>query len=51
MENYRQGLMRINSPERWERFLRAGFPVLLRDESRSPAETLALVETIFGLGR
>ena len=49
MENVRQGLMRINSQERYDRFLRAGFPVLLRDESRSVEETLALVEQTFGL--
>lgn len=49
MENYRQGLMRINSQERYDRFLRAGFPVLLRDENRSIEETLALVEQTFGL--
>ena len=49
MENYRQGLARINSRERYDRFLRAGFPVLLRDEGRSVGETLGLVEDIFGL--
>ena len=49
MENYRRGLMRINSRERYERFLRAGFPVLLRDENRTAEETAALAERIFGL--
>ncbi len=49
MENYRQGLMRINSKERYERFLHSGFPVLIRDENRSIEETLKLVEEIFGL--
>ena len=49
MENYRQGLMRINSRARYERFLGAGFPVLLRDERRSPEQTLALAEQLFGL--
>lgn len=49
MDNYRRGLMRINSRARYDRFLGAGFPVLLRDESRTPAETLALAEGIFGL--
>ena len=49
MENYRQGLLRINSRERYDRFLRAGFPVLLRDENRTVEETLALAEKIFGL--
>ena len=50
MENYRQGLMRINSQERYDRFLKAGFPVILREESRSIGQTLRLVEKAFGLG-
>ena len=49
MENYRQGLARINSRERYERFLHSGFPVILRDEGRSVSETLALAERTFGL--
>ncbi len=49
MANYRRGLERINSRERYERFLHAGFPVLLRDEARSIEQTLSLVEKIFGL--
>ena len=49
MENYRQGLTRINSRARYDRFLHSGFPVLLRDEDRSPEQTLALAEEIFGL--
>ncbi len=49
MENYRQGLMRINSKKRYERFLHSGFPVLIRDENRSIEETLKLVEEAFGL--
>ena len=49
MENYRQGLMRINSQERYGRFLHSGFPVLLRDENRSVEETLELAERSFGL--
>ncbi len=49
MENYRQGLCRINSKERYDRFLHAGFPVILRDENRSVEETLALAEQTFGL--
>ena len=50
MENYRRGLTRINSRARYDAFLHAGFPVLLRDEARSPAETLALAERLLGLG-
>ena len=49
MENYRQGLMRINSRERYDRFLHSGFTVLLRDDGRSAGETLALAEKAFGL--
>ena len=49
MENYRQGLMRINSQKRYDRFLQAGFPVIFRDEDRSVEETLALAEQVFGL--
>lgn len=49
MENYRRGLERINSRERYDRFLHSGFPMILRDESRTVEETLALVEQAFGL--
>lgn len=49
LENFRQGLMRTNSQERYERFLHAGFPVILRDETRTVAQTLALAEEIFRL--
>ena len=49
MENYRRGLMRINSRARYDAFLNAGFPVILRDEGRSPTQTLALAEQVFGL--
>ena len=51
MENYRRGLMRINSRERYDRFLHSGFRVILRDERRSEEQTLALVERAFGLDR
>ena len=49
MENYRQGLMLINSQEVYDRFLHSGFPVILRDDGRSIEQTLALVEKVFGL--
>ena len=49
LENFRQGLMRTNSQERYDRFLHAGFPVILRDENRTVEQTLALAEEIFGL--
>ena len=49
MENYRQGLARINSQERYDRFLNSGFPVIIRDDGRSVSQTLSLVEQVFGL--
>ena len=49
MINYRKGLERINSPEKYDYFLHSGFQVILRDEIRSVQETLALVEKAFGL--
>ena len=49
MENYRQGLMRINSQERYDRFLHSGFPVIQRYENRNTEETLELVEKSFKL--
>ena len=51
MENYRRGLMRINSRERYDRFLHSGFRVIVRDDSRSVEQTLKLVEEAFGLAR
>ena len=50
LENFRECLKRINSPERYDRFLHSGFPVIIRDENRSIGQTLALVEKAFGLG-
>ena len=49
MENYRKGLELINSQERYDRYLHSGFPVILRDDSRSIEETLELVENAFEL--
>lgn len=49
MENFRQCLMRVNSPAVCDAFLQAGFPVLIRDENRSVEETMALVERALGL--
>lgn len=49
LENYRRGLMRINSRERYDRFLHSGFNVILRDEERSAEQTLALAEKALGL--
>lgn len=49
LENFRQCLKRINSPAEYNRFLHSGFRIILRDESRSIDDTLALVEQAFGL--
>ena len=49
MENYRQGLMLINSQEAYERFLNSGYHVILRDENRTIDQTLALAEKALGL--
>lgn len=51
MNNFRQCLMRINSQERYDRFLYSGFHVILRDENRSIEQTMAIAEKIFGLDR
>lgn len=50
LANFRECLSRVNSPENYEAFLRSGFPVLLREERRTPARTLALAERSFSLG-
>ena len=49
LENYRQGLMLINSQERYDRYLNAGFNVIKRDENRTVEQTVALAEKAFGL--
>ena len=49
MDNFRTCLRQINSPEQYDRFLHAGFPVILRDEARSPAQTVRLAEELWGL--
>lgn len=49
MENYREGLMLINSQENYEHYLHSGFHVITRDESRTILQTLELVEKAFGL--
>lgn len=35
LNNYRQGLMLINSQENYDSFLDSGFPVICRDDKRS----------------
>ena len=49
MENYRKGLMLINSQENYDRYLHSGFHVIIRDENRTIMQTLELVEKAFGL--
>ena len=49
MNNYRKGLMLINSQENYDHFLNSGFHVINRDESRSVMQTLEMVEEAFGL--
>lgn len=49
MENYKKGLMLINSQENYNHYLYSGFPVIHRDDKRSLVETLNLVEKAFGL--
>lgn len=49
LENFRNCLARINSPENYNRFLHSGFQVILRDENRSARQTLALAARLLGL--
>lgn len=49
MENYRKGLMLINSQERYDRLLHSGFNVIVRDGSRNIEQTLDFAEEFFGL--
>ncbi len=49
MENFRKCLERINSRENYDLFLHSGFPVILRDESRSVEDTMALAEKLLEL--
>ncbi len=49
MENFRRCLQRINSRENYDLFLHSGFPVILRDESRSVEDTMALAEKLLEL--
>ena len=51
LDNFRQCLARINSQERYDRFLHSGFQVVCRDEGRTVQQTLAIVEKAFGLER
>ena len=49
MENYKKGLERINSRQRYEKFLNSGFNVILRNDSIGVEGTLRKAEKAFGL--
>ncbi len=49
MENFRECLRRINSPERWAAFANSGFNVIMRDEKLGIEGTLTLAERLLGL--
>jgi len=49
LENFRQCLSRINTPAVYDAFLHSGFQVLLRDENRTPEDTVALAEKMLKL--
>ena len=48
MKNYREGLELINSQESYDTLLNSGFSVILRDESRTIEQNIALAEKAFG---
>lgn len=49
MENFKNCLKRINSPEVYNSFLNSGFNVIKRDDNRTIEETLSIVEKLFKL--
>lgn len=49
MKNYRECIARINSMEAYRAFELSGFFVLVRDDARTPEQTLKLLERHFGL--
>lgn len=49
LDNFRECLKKVNSVDAYEKFLNSGFNVIVRDESRTIEETLALVEKAFRL--
>ena len=49
MANFREMLTRVNSKEKYDRFLHSGFQVLLRDDNRTVDETLEIVEGLLKL--
>lgn len=49
MANFKEMLMRVNSKEKYDKFLHSGFQVLLRDDNRTIEETLGIVEALIKL--
>lgn len=49
LDNFRKGLEKINSREKYNMYLNSGFKVILRDENRTQQETVALAEKLLGL--
>ena len=49
MDNFRECLKRVNSPENYNAFLNSGFKVILRDEGRAPEQTLTMAEEMLDL--
>lgn len=48
MEDYREGLARINSQAHYDEMLNSGFFTLIRDEERTPEETCRILAEHFG---
>lgn len=46
MDNFRECLRRVNSKERYNKFLHSGFHVIMRDDARTIEETLSLAEDL-----
>ena len=49
MQNFRNCMARINSQEKYDAFANAGFFTLVRDDNRTPEETMSILEQHFGL--
>ena len=49
MDNFRECLKRVNSPENYGAFINSGFKVILRDEGRAPEQTLTMAEEMLDL--
>ena len=47
INNFRECLSRVNSKERYDKFLNSGFHVLKRDENRTIEETMRMIEGYF----